>query len=326
MKPRVFLSLAATLVVGLLFGCRQSTEPPAPVPPGPIAWKPSVDSLPLRAFDLVTTPQGTIVMTSDSGLYVSRDRGERWQRVRNGSARGLAIDNKGRIITSQSHTVLRSSDEGATWQTILDDNYVSGSSILALDDGTLFVDGNTVVFRSATNGTTWSRIDSLPSAYGMFNTIFARSPSTIFVAANGFGLFRSTDKGITWTHVGADSLETVVSLINGLAGEIYAVGHQDLYSTSMVWRSTDNGTTWRHVGPNAPTNPWVYQIAINRHGHLFVATATGVIRSGDNGISWEAVSDGLDDRRVFALTFDSEGYLYAGSDGGGVFRTVTSTE
>lgn len=48
----------------------------------------------------------------------------------------------------------------------------------------------------------------------------------------------------------------------------------------------------------------------------------GVFRSGDQGDHWEDVSEGLTNRNVRALVADGDGTLYAGTTGGGVFRST----
>lgn len=337
MNRQTILSLATILISGVLFGCKQSTEPPTPVTPGPISWKRiAADLIPSHIIDLGTTPDGAIVATSDEGVYISHDQGNEWKRIREGRTRGLAINGRGEIFIAQEGTLLRSGNEGATWESLLTDNNISDGVILALDDGTIFVTGNSVIFRSVTNGTTWNRINSIPTGYGLFTTIFAPTPSTIIVASNGFGIFRSTDKGVTWKRVGEKLITIAQAITSGRNGEIYAVGpntdNNAPYTRTVVWRSDDNGATWSNVG-NCPEDIWAYQVTTNKHGHMFLATSVGVLRSGDNGISWEIVTSGMEGYRVFSMTFDAKGYLYATSNippasamGAGLFKTNESTE
>ncbi|MDD1709271.1 MAG: T9SS type A sorting domain-containing protein, partial [Methanoregulaceae archaeon] len=56
---------------------------------------------------------------------------------------------------------------------------------------------------------------------------------------------------------------------------------------------------------------------------LFAATGDmGVYRSTDGGQSWAAAISGLNHPNVTSLARDDEGYLYAGTDGGGVYRST----
>ncbi|MGH7452726.1 MAG: T9SS type A sorting domain-containing protein, partial [bacterium] len=51
----------------------------------------------------------------------------------------------------------------------------------------------------------------------------------------------------------------------------------------------------------------------------------GVFRSTDNGEHWTPINTGLTYAYVIALAINSKGYLFAGTDGGGVFRSVQPT-
>ena len=66
--------------------------------------------------------------------------------------------------------------------------------------------------------------------------------------------------------------------------------------------------------------------AINASGHIFAGTRRGVFRSEDNGGSWTTVNTGLTDTDVRALAIHADDYIFAGTDGGGVDRSVRSTD
>ncbi|MCB0316265.1 MAG: hypothetical protein KDH84_23945, partial [Calditrichaeota bacterium] len=48
----------------------------------------------------------------------------------------------------------------------------------------------------------------------------------------------------------------------------------------------------------------------------------GVSRSTDGGVTWEDFNDGNISGGVWSLALSSEGYLFAGTSGSGIFRTA----
>ncbi|MBM2840638.1 MAG: hypothetical protein HW412_1166 [Bacteroidetes bacterium] len=103
----------------------------------------------------------------------------------------------------------------------------------------------------------------------------------------------------------------------GIGEEVFAGG----YSTG-VHRSTDNGLTWQNVGWGPAS---VQAIALNSLGHVFAATDDGVYKSTDTGNTWTPVNGGLKNQNINAIAFDSDGYLFAGSNGAGIARSLLST-
>jgi len=65
----------------------------------------------------------------------------------------------------------------------------------------------------------------------------------------------------------------------------------------------------------------VRALVLTANGHLFAGTAQGVFRSRDQGESWTPVNTGLTNTAILALALDPRQVLYAGTEGGGVFRS-----
>ena len=131
-------------------------------------------------------------------------------------------------------------------------------------------------------------------------------PSTIFVAAAGGGLWRTTNHGILWTPVfdetGENSFgDVAISPVDSKV--IWAgTGEQNNRQSSTwgggIYRSTDGGTTWRFAGlretssiarvlphPRDPNVAWVAAL-----GNLWRPTAErGVYKTTDAGVTWTKV-------------------------------------
>ncbi|HSM61622.1 MAG TPA: hypothetical protein VK849_12525 [Longimicrobiales bacterium] len=131
-------------------------------------------------------------------------------------------------------------------------------------------------------------------------------PSTLYVAAASGGLWKSTNRGHTWTNVFdtmAVSTFGDVALAPSNPEIVYAgTGEQNnRQSTSWgngVYRSDDGGASWRHLGLAEtrhigkievhPSDPDVAYVAAL--GNLWAPSAErGVFRTRDGGRTWEKV-------------------------------------
>jgi hypothetical protein len=281
-----------------------------------------------------------------------------WVQVSNGMgniiAGALTADGTNMFAGGTSAGVYYTSNSGANWvQTTLNNQLVfalinSGSNVLA---GTF----NAGTFRSTNNGAAWSQI-----TMGSNMTVWAYcySGSNVFagtfcpVVAN-MGVYKSTDNGLTWSLAGANNRE--VRSITSEGNYIYA-GTID----SGVFISSNSGTNWfksslnnRNVRSIAANGSSVYAGILNSQG-LFMSTnngntwvqsslnnrdcqalaiqgstiltgtaAFGVYVSNDNGTNWVQKNEGLGHLSVFALIIQN-GYVYAGTSGGGVYRRAIS--
>ncbi|NIV00593.1 MAG: hypothetical protein GWN55_04580 [Phycisphaerae bacterium] len=180
------------------------------------------------------------------------------------------------------------------------------------------------VFRSIDNGDTWQRtsypdtLSAWPLAINNNGDLFAGSE---------LGLFRSTDSGESWNLITKPEFEKrkiFTFAISRITGSIFAAVVGD-----GVYRSTDNGNTWQLTSlPN--TN--IQSLVINGSGDIFAGTGgffsanpEGVFFSEDDGDTWQKINQGLINENILELAADSYGYVYAGTRGDGVFRTVEPT-
>ena len=131
-------------------------------------------------------------------------------------------------------------------------------------------------------------------------------PSTIFVASASGGLWKTTNRGITWRNVFdtmAVSTFGDVAIAPSNPQIVYAgTGEQNnRQSTSWgngVYRSNDGGESWRHLGlvetrhigkvEVHPSNPEIVYVAAL--GNLWAPSEErGVFKSTDGGRSWTKV-------------------------------------
>lgn len=251
--------------------------------------------------------------------------------------------------------LFRTSDGGQNWEQLNFFVSTSFESIIEIPGGevALGVIGYPGLYLSEDGLTKWSPVDltNIGSlTHGADSTLFAGS-----VGRLTHGVYRSVDLGATWTEVGLESEE-----INELATDEFGIIYAGTLGNG-VFRSEDNGETWEQTGLQGENiralttdsgelifagtitgsifrsddggDNWenvysaekiVSDFGILSNGLIFAGTGSGVYISTDNGLSWQDYSAGLPEESYqISLQYDAQGYLYAGTWGDGVFRTVS---
>jgi len=225
------------------------------------------------------------------------------------------------------------------------------------------------LFKSTDGGTHWEPLtDSLPfSSVGSIeiapsdhNVLYIGTGET-FIRSNvsiGDGIWRSTDAGKTWTHVGLDNTGRIGRIVVDPrdARVLYAAALGSGYGAQQergVYRSRDGGATWTRVlFVNDSTG--ASDIAIDAHDpNVLLAgmwqfvihpwsvesggRGSGVFQSRDGGSTWRRLTDGLpreamgkiaiqiarrDPNRMYALIETKDPGLYRSDDGGRRWRLV----
>jgi hypothetical protein len=131
----------------------------------------------------------------------------------------------------------------------------------------------------------------------------------------GNGVYRSTDGGATWTHLGLTGSERIGRLAVDPTNpnRVFAAATGSLFVPGGVrglYRTTDGGTTWQLVlaGANAttgavdvvidPATPSRVYVAMWDHrrqpsGRVYGGVGSGIFRSTDGGSTWTRLGGGL---------------------------------
>ncbi len=206
-----------------------------------------------------------------------------------------------------------SSDGGESWTEHMD---AAAGTIVSI--GTRFLAANNnnsaVVFVSTDSGNTWTQSNPITTSYGV--RALAVIDSNLF-ALTDIGIFRSTDIGSSWIEV---STALDLSNINNWAYTMVAINGNLFAAGFHLYFSSDLGASWNEIEPGSGITPLSepFNPAFVQCGSLLFATDFGrVIRSLDNGVTWEATDTGLADTIVNALAVYGN-YIFAGTIGNGV--------
>ncbi len=222
------------------------------------------------------------------------------------------------------------------------------------------------VWKTENAGLTWENISDEDFDVGTIGAIAVApsDPNVLYVGtgeksirgvttSHGDGVYKSTDAGETWTHVGLGEAGQIarIKIHPGDPDLAYVAVQGQIWGPSVergVYRTQDGGTSWERVlavdaqtGATDlrmdPTNPRILYAAMWEHGRkpwyvLSGGTAGGIFKSNDGGDTWEKLTDGLPEligkigvdvsasnpKRLYAIVeaVKGEGGLYRSDDGG----------
>ncbi|MBU6479668.1 MAG: hypothetical protein KGS09_03860 [Nitrospirae bacterium] len=136
----------------------------------------------------------------------------------------------------------------------------------------------------------------------------------VYAGSFGLGLFRSEDRGATWTKSGQGVTDPfILTLTTGKDGTIYAGTFR-----GGVFRSRDHGKSWQAINSGLKRQEIKALLAVG--DAVYAGTSDGVYRLSATNDRWSVVTTGLDDILVHALALSSDGTLFAGTSGKGILR------
>lgn len=174
-------------------------------------------------------------------------------------------------LTASPGTILRSTDDGATWTTV----FTAGNGVLALrclagahTDVCLATNGTTL-YRSADTGLTWAAVPGVGAAFGAagFLDYGEGRVQTVPTAATPLAL-RSTDAGATWLPAGAGG---------GGVGSSFGTLATRAGRALVTASGGASVSRWLLVGPTVGAGA---RLAVGRGGRSAAVDAAGLRTSG----------------------------------------------
>lgn len=313
-----------------------------------------IDAYELEAVVVDPKVPSTLYLRSlYQGILKSTDAGQSWQPINDGlgepgtgfGVQMLAIDPVDpRVLYAAVYGkgFYKTVDAGLHWAPIATP---AGASLFGLavlhvdpqDPRLLIAATGEGIFRSIDAGNTWVRASGELGLLGQSGELFqfdlVREPSATNVVyaaaaqeiigspprAEG-ALFKSVDRGATWSLVAEDFLYAL-AIAPGPPSVVYA------YSGSEILASVDGGAHFAHT---ATTPKPIFRLLVDPRStqSLFAATTTGVLRSDDGGAHWRQWDEGLANVAVADLAFDPQNpaRLFLATRGGGLSTRLSSAE
>lgn len=256
------------------------------------------------------------------GLLRSEDEGSRWTRnsvcpdgTDFSDVRSILSLTDGHLLAGTGSGVLRSDDYGETW-TGMNRGLPKGAGS---NVQSLTANGQGVVFAATYDGIVRWEKNAMWVPAGLkgvpVNVLISSSKGTLLAGSAQKGIYRSTDRGMTWKPVSVVPGRVWVStLMNDSKGSLYA-GIAD----HGVYRSDDDGVSWRLL-QTPGKKPQVYALAASGRGEVFAAIgdccpvrSVALLRSTDSGSTWARILELHDaDVAVGSMVITRKGSLLVG--------------
>ncbi len=239
----------------------------------------------------------------DSGLMITSNNSLSWRKCDSIGAKFLTVkcDASGdTTILALTTSVMRSSDNGTTWtkalaggtvfippRTYLDRPLFS----LAAHDSLAFAGSQGKVYGSTDDGKSWSAGNPLPEPLNTIGITAVAADDSDLYATTGPNLFRSTDRGVTWTSCSSGLPHG--NYLNEQLIRSLSMDGSILYAATVagVFCSTDHGTTW--VARNSGLDVMAPASLATGGNFVYATLGSGYFlgRSSDHGETWTVLND-----------------------------------
>lgn len=204
--------------------------------------------------------EGRVYAGTGQGVYRWVETGKRWMEIGDGLEQvlvpGLAILDDGRLLAATSgkglHFFQPDTRDQKEW----------------IDSQSVFVDPR----------------ERLPHRY--LRVIAVNQAQHIFLGTQDGGIFRSTDRGVSWASISRN-------LPNDSIRGIVPIGEDVVVATGKgVFRWNHGQQRW-HARNEGLTSLAIQSLTIAETGDWYVGTSSGAFRSDDGGEHWKNISQGF---------------------------------
>jgi ligand-binding sensor domain-containing protein len=183
------------------------------------------------------------------------------------------------------------------------------------------------VYRSIDNGDSWQAVNNGLETQ-RYIALIIDAKDVIYAANENGDVFSSEDNGETWLKL------EVKNPIGEAAAELVMDNENQLYFGAVekgIFRYSEKEKNWIQLN-NGLENTTIRSLIFINSDSIFAGTSGAedyknfhgqdVYRSSDKGKNWTLEKSGLNHPRIKALATNSKGFLFAGTWGGGVYKSI----
>ena len=244
-------------------------------------------------------PKALYFGTIENGIFYSYDAGETWLPIKSLgpiTPSAFAVDSiaKCSLYTAIANKVLKSTDCGRSWQQVYYDNSVDitipSIAVDHYDSHNVFIGTSRgEIITSNDYGQSWRTLQRFDNP--VLKILIAPNDSrVIMVATRDKGLYRSTDKGLTWVSLQDNLKEFPDSAhFRDLVFSKAQPGFIIFATNYGLLKSINNGDDWTAIKLITPEkNATINSVVLSAHDtrEIYYITDTTFYRTVDGGINW----------------------------------------
>jgi photosystem II stability/assembly factor-like uncharacterized protein len=246
-------------------------------------------------FRIYQVSNDTLFGASYFRLVCSADDGQSWHLKKwlpyFMSPSSLIITrNHSLIVGLDQGGFLRSTDSGVSWKSVGNGmGFLPITAICSDSSGNIFVGAYQGVFICKKGKSEWENavgIDSLVSPF-VVSSLLQNRDGKLYAGGSG-AIYSTQNQGGIWAY---DAIGSIKAIIFSPSNAIIVANHwydvRELEDFSAIYRLAYGGTSWNE---EVYYRSYIYNFAVSKYGNIYACGGFGLIKSTDDGITWDKLS------------------------------------